>query len=366
MRIPNRFLQYALKALLATAFLGLSATGFAQNTPAAEAASASSAASSAPPEKPIYADRVERDNALLAKAFTDIAKADELQWLETPSEKVLSLYKMGETRKTKGVLLILHAPETPQLWPVQLENLRRNLPLYSWATMALPLPAKYPAVIPARESSSAASSAPAEAASATASATPAPTTSTAESSAAASSEPAKPMIARDQLIAERVEAAIAQLNKIGQFNLVVMVDNSSAPNALAALYKKINKATTTSDTIDGPLQALILVNLQDQEPLSREQLSAIFAVGDLPVMDVFFNPDNKAQEELRRLHKAEAMRQNVKDYQQFMLPAQPPVTIDETQNFWLGKIHGFVATKAEGNEVSNKGGKSASTPIDMK
>lgn len=365
MRITQRFLQYAFISLLTSTFLCLSATAFAQNPPAASEASASSAASSAPPEKPIYADRVERDNALLVKAFTAIAKAEEVQWLETPNEKVLSLYKMGETRKTKGALLILHAPETPQLWPVQLENLRRNLPLYSWATMALPLPAKYAVAIPERESSSAASTS-AEATSAAASSAPAETATTANSSAAASSEPAKPIIARDQLITERVGAAIAQLNKIGQFNLVVMVDNSSAPDALASLYKKINKATTNGDTIDGPIQALILVNLQDQEPLSREQLIGIFAVGDLPVMDVFFNPNNTAQIELRRLHQAEALRQNVKDYQQFILPLQPPVTLDETQNFWLGKIHGFLATKAEGNEVSGKGGNSASTPINMK
>jgi hypothetical protein len=365
MRIPNRFMQYALKSLLTTVFLYLSTSALAQNPPATEAASASSAASSAAPEKPIYADNVERDNDLLVKALTEIAKTDELQWLETPNEKVLSLYKMGETRKTKGVLLILHAPETPQLWPVPLENLRRNLPLYSWATMTLPLPAKYEVAIPARESSSAASTST-EATSAAASSAPAQNATTAESSAAASSEPAKPIIARDQLITERVDAAIAQLNKIGQFNLVIMVDNSSAPAALASLYKKINKATTNSDTIDGPLQALILVNLQDQEPLSREQLSAIFSVSDLPIMDVFFNPDNKVQSELRRLHQAEAMRQNIKDYQQFILPLQPPVTIDETQNFWLGKIHGFLATKAEGSEVSGKRGNSVSTPINMK
>lgn len=344
MYTPNRFSQYALKLLLTLGLAGMSVSGIAQNTPATEA-SASSAASSAPPEKPLYADSVERDNALLAKAFTAIAKADELQWLEPPGEKVLVLYKAGETRKTKGVLLIMHAPETPQLWPTNLENVRRNLPISGWGTMALPLPAKYPVIAPTREFASSAPTADAAASSAT---------SQAESSLAASSEAAKPLIARDKLITGRVDAAVAQLNKLGQFNLVVLVDNSSAPDALAALYPKINKATTTSDTIDSPMQALILVNLQDQEPLSREQLIAIFSVSDMPVMDVFFNPDNKVQTEERRLHHAEAMRQNIKDYQQLVLPAQPLVSVEDTQNFWLGKIHGFVAAKAEGNELPNK------------
>jgi hypothetical protein len=352
----NRLFQYVANLCAATTLACTSFACLAQNAPAATEASISSAVSSAA-EKPIYANNLERDNALLAKAFTAIAKADELQPLETPDEKIISLYKSGETRKPKGALLIMHAPEIPQLWPATLENLRRNLPLYGWATMALPLPAKYQIVVPERESASASSAATASASSAPAEA--------GASSSVASSEAPKPLIPRDKLIGERVEAAVAQLNKIGQFNLVVLVDNSSAPDVLATLYKKINKANTTSDTVDGPLQALILVNLQNQEPLSKEQLAAIFSVADLPVMDVFFNPDNTEQTELRRFHNAEAMRQNVKDYQQLILPNQPTVSVDETQNFWLGKVHGFVARTAEGSELTG-GNNSTSKNIDMK
>ncbi|GGY74141.1 hypothetical protein GCM10011613_19360 [Cellvibrio zantedeschiae] len=356
---PNRLLQYTPKLCVAFAWICLSNFCFAQD-PAAES-SASSAASSAAPEKPIYANNVERDNALLTKAFTAIAKADELQPIETPDEKIITLFKNGETRQTKGALLIMHAPEVPQLWPATLENLRRNLPLYSWATMALPLPAKYQNTVPERESASASSIAAETESSAASSSAPAEAIATTSS---ASSEPAKPLIPRNKLISDRVEAAVAQLNKIGQFNLVVLVDNSSAPDALATLYKKINKSSTTNDTVDGPLQALILVNLQNQEPLTKEQLADIFSVGDLPVMDVFFNPDNTAQAELRRIHHAEAMRKNLKDYQQLILPSQPPVSVDDKQNFWLAKIHGFVARKAEGNEL--QGGSSNSSNLTMK
>lgn len=355
MRCRNRFWQCSLKFAVAAISIALNSAAFAQNEPAANPpsteASASSAASSAPPEKPLYADTVERDNALLVKAFTAIAKADELQWLETPDEKILSLYKAGETRKTKGVLLIMHAPESPQLWPTNLENLRRHLPLSGWATMALPLPTKYPTAIPERTSSSA-SSTPAEPAeAAAASSAPAEPVATAASS---SSSSAKPVIARDKLISGRVDAAVAQLNKLGQFNIVLLVDNSSAPDALAGLYKKISAGTTTGDTVDGPLQALVLVNLQDQEPLTKEQLAAIFSVSALPVMDVFFRVDDSAQKELRRIHQAEAMRKDLKDYQQLILPAQPPVTVDDPKSFWLTKIHGFMERKAEGNEVKGK------------
>lgn len=330
---PNRFLQYALKLLLIARLASLSIASIAQNAPAGE--TASSAAASAPPEKPIYMDSVERDNALLAKAFTAIAKADELQWLEPPGEKVLALYKAGETRKTKGILLIIHAPEIPQLWPANLENIRRNLPLYSWATMTLPLPAKYPNSIPEREVSSAAASS----AEATSSAASEPIAN----ASASSSAPAKMLIARDKLINGRVDAAIEQVNKLGPLDVAVLVDNSSAPDALAALYSKFNSASNS------PLKALILVNLQDQEPLTKAQLAAIFAATKLRMMDVFFNPDSKAQSELRRLHQAEAMRQNVKDYQQLILPNQPSVAIDDTQSFWLGKVYGLLVRKTAEN-----------------
>ncbi len=348
MFILNRLFQYLPKLCVASALVFANAECLAQD-PTANAGTASSAASSVAAEKPIYTSNLERDNALLAKAFTAIAKADELQPLETPDEKIISLYKSGETRKPKGALLIMHAPETPQLWPTNLENLRRNLPLYGWATMALPLPSKYQEAAPEREVAPTSSLAAESASSAAASSAPVEVAATASS---ASSEPPKPLIPRGKLISERVDAAVAQLNKIGQFNLVVMVDNSSAPDALAGLYKKINKSSTTSDTVDGPLQALILVNLQHQEPLTKEQLVAIFSVKDLPIMDVFFDPDNAAQVELRRTHRAEAMRQNLTDYQQFIVPSQPPVAVNDTQNFWLAKIHGFLARKAEGNELT--------------
>lgn len=368
---PYSFWQWPRNSLLAVLLGCLALPAMGQGDAASSASEAASSQSSS--EKPIYTSAAERDNELLAKALLAIAKADEIQWLETPNEKLISLYKAGETRKTKGVLLIVHAPETPQLWPSTLENLRRNLPISGWATMALPVPARYPASVPERESSSAASTNADQASSGSASsssASSAASSSSAASEAAsasssAASEAAKPTLPRNQLVIERVEAAVAQLNKIGQFNLVILVDNSSAPEALTALYSKINTTTTTKDTIDGPVQALVLVNLQDQEPLTKEQLKVVFSVSDMPVMDVFFNPDNQQQKEVRRLHRAEAMRQNIKDYQQLIMAPEPPVAADDTQSFWLGKVHGFMERKAVSSELSNPS-KATTNPVEMK
>ena len=346
----NNVLRKLLKLLLMTYFFCQSCLSFAQNPPATEEAPTPSAAAPVVVEKPIYSSNSERDNELLAKAFTSLAKADELLWLETPDEKILSLYKAGETRKTQGLLLIMHAPEVPQLWPTNLENLRRNLPLYSWSTIALPLPAKYSAETPKRDLPPPAAPATEESSSA------APEVAAASSTA--SSEPAKPILPRDKLIAGRVTAAVGEINKLGKLDLAVLVDNSSAPDALAALYPQFNIAK--ENTAESVLKALILVNLQDQEPLTKTQLAAIFASSNLRVMDVFFNPDNKAQAEMRRLHKAEAMRQNVKDYRQLILPAQPNVSVEDTQNFWLGKTHGFLNSKLE-NDARSKESKSSAS-----
>ena len=351
MLIPNRFPHKSLTLLLMTCAFYQSCLSFAQNSPSSADASASSAASSIA-EKPIYSSNTERDNELLAKAFTSIAKTDELLWLQTPDEKILSLYKAGETRKTLGLLLIMHAPETPQLWPANLENIRRNLPLYSWSTIALPLPAKYSVQAPERDITPTAEPAT-EVSSSVA-------TEAAAESSAASSAKATPILPRDKLIAGRVSAAISEINKLGKMDLAVLVDNSSAPNALATLYPQFNIAK--GNTAESALKALILVNLQDQEPLTKSQLEAIFASSNLRVMDVFFNPDNAAQAEIRRLHQAVAMRQNVKDYQQLILPAQPSVSAEETKSFWLGKVHGFLNRKLQ-EEKNSKVSKS-SAPAD--
>ena len=301
-------------------------------------------------EKPLYSSTQERDNTLLAKA-----NPNEIKWLETTNEKFIALFKAGETRKTKGSLLILHAPETPQLWPAPLESLRRNLPLYGWETMTVPLPQKYPSDTPERDSASQTnSSTEAQNSSTTtslASSSATESTPSTTQSAATSSEAAKPLLPRAQLITERITAAITELNKNGQFNVIMLVDNSSAPESLAGIFKTTNAGTTNKNIVDGPVQALVLVNLQNQEPLTQEQLKTIFTSPDLPVMDVFFDPDNPYQIEVRRLHRAEAMRSKTKDYQQLVLPPEYLININNKQGFWLEKVRGFMEKKAESTEL---------------
>jgi hypothetical protein len=294
--------------------------------PAAEASS--STPLEKPSEKPQDLSAYERDNNLLIAA-----NPTEAQWLETPNEKIVALYKAGETEKTKGTLLLLHTSELPQLWPAPLENLRINLPRYGWDTMAIPLPQKSRANLN-NDSIQSNNSSTNDNASANNS-TPA-------------SDKAKTLAPREQLIAERINAAILDINKKSQSNshLTILVDNSSATDSLAALYKAVS-TSTAKNKINGPLQALILVNLQEQEPLTKTQLAAIFAITELPVMDVFFGADNYAQGEMRRLHHAEAMRKNITRYQQLILPPENQFNASNKQSFWQEKVRGFIEKHTE-------------------
>lgn len=326
----NIFTRQFLLVFLLVFILGLHAHWLMAQEPIPSpiAATSSEASISAPPteavsnatsgEKTIFASSFDRDNALLA-----LALPNEVRWLETPQDKIIALFKARETRKSLGSLLILHAPELPQLWPAPLESLRRNLPLYGWDTMAVPLPSLQATKI---------SGSPESVDSNRSSESTNMDSSSIQTSSAAT-QGITPLL-RTQLINERINAAIKLLNKIGQPNVVVLVDNSSAPDSVVELYK------TT-------IQALILVNLQNQEPLTQIQLAAIFSNIDLPVLEVFFRPDDKYQIEMRRLHQAEAMRKNLKNYQQLILPPENFTAVDNKQSFWLEKVRGFIKKSAK-------------------
>jgi Protein of unknown function (DUF3530) len=319
--------------------LGLESVCVQAESAAASATEASSSSKAAEvlSEKQPYATTHERDNHLLM-----IAKPTEAQWLETPNEKIVVLYKAGETRKTKGILLILHTPESPQLWPAPLENLRVNLPVYGWASLAVPLPQKFR---PDTKNNSTSSE----------NSTNTPNTTSSENTTSSdnsvTTNNAKTFAPREQLIAERTQAAILDIHKkdlsdLAKNNLVVLVDNSAAADSLATLYKTVS-TSTIKNKINGPLQALILVNLQEQEPLTQTQLTTIFSIAELPIMDVFFGSNDDTQLNLRRMHKAEAMRKNVAHYQQLVLPPEHPLNTSNKLNFWQEKVRGFMEKYTE-------------------
>jgi len=337
----------------------------------AESSAASSATSSISKssEAPLYPSRDIRDKSLIAEAMDD-----EAQWLETEHGKILALYRPTEAKKTLGVLILFHAAENPQLWPPMLENLRANLPRYGWETLAISLPQKYPPPVPERQSSSSfsasassASTEPGGEAEATAPEEETATKqeeilATSSSSSSSSSTAASSSVARELLITAYVDAAFNFLKEKGQLNVVVLADNSSTYQVLQNLTPKIKENSSDTTTVDGPLQALVITNLQQQEPITKAELETLFSTEQLPVLDLFFAPSNHEQTESRELHRAVAMRKKIADYHQLLIDNPPKLVEQDHQSYLLGRVRGFMKQKASGTELKGRNDAPADNP----
>lgn len=293
-------------------------------------AAAETPAAPEPAEEPIYPSRTARDNQLLAQAAPE-----QIRWLETPNGQVLALYRPTETRTTKGVMLLLHAAETPPGWPPSLDNLSRNLPRQGWASLAIALPSQTLTPLPLRDTPVVETTATPEETTPAAAANP-PTEPPAEPAAepepATPEEEQPPPPSRAELIGERVTAALAWLAQENPARIVLLVDNSSVLDSLAHLQ--------TLDT--NPVTALVLVNLQPQEALSTAQLETIFTETSAPVLDVFFAPEQAQMTELRKRHRAVALRNKVRVYHQLHLPPQVQAAQDDEKSFWVERVRGFI------------------------
>lgn len=231
------------------------------------------------------------------------ANPKEAVWLETPQGKWLAFYKVTESKENKGVLLMIHASEKPQRWPAVLELLRRHLPLFGWETFALAIPAER---------------------------------------------------LQENTTAETLTAAINYLQQQGKFNLVLLSDNRLLHPATQHLLPQIKPNPKDPKTIDGPMQALVMLNIQAQYPLTQDMLEAIFASPELPVLDVFFNPPFVTQEQDQRLHKTTAARKKLSKYRQQVFAYPEENTLDEPQQFWLSTVRGFMDKEAKGTELKQK------------
>jgi hypothetical protein len=332
-----------------------------QPEPGTEANAEAQSSSARSSEAPLYNSRKERDQTLLANALSD-----EAQWLETEHGKVLALQRITEIRKTHGVLLILHAGEDPEHWPPELNNIRMELPRYGWETLAINLPQKSAASIPERviPAPPAAAENP-DSTTATADADPAnppaadpeaavPTEDPITEAAAADDlAPAEkpPEPSRTELIQASVKAAFEFLQQQGQFNVVLLVDNSSVLDCLSSLLSQIKPNPRDKGTLDGPIQALILTNLQPQEALTKDALDSIFSAPQLPVMDIFFKPDSEEQKAQRRLQQGAALRNKLDTYNQVLIDRQPQTARADEQSFILGRVRGFMMRNAKGIET---------------
>lgn len=357
----NTFISYACALATGLIFsLAVFAQGPSQEPPKEQsqepskeqpaAANDNAQSSTSSSEVPLYESRDMRDKTLIANAA-----GEQAQWLDTEYGKLLAFYRPTEAKKTHGVLILFHSAEDPQTWPPILENLRANLPRYGWETLAVTLPQKYPQPVPARASSASASSSSETAPGAE---PPAPAEN-AQPAAAQASSSSSSRVPRETLVAAYVQAALKFLQEKGQFNAVFLVDNSSADLVLQQLLPQIKENPKDPSTIDGPIQALVITNLQSQEQLTTSELTSIFANKQLPVLDVFFNPDDAEQDKARDLHRAVAMRQKLDNYYQASLDSQPKIVETDPRSFLAARVRGFMQKHASGTEL--KGGDNKKT-----
>lgn len=297
-------------------------------------------------EASLYPSRAMRDKTLIANALDDEGK-----WLDTAYGKILVLHRPTEAKVTKGVLVLFHSAEDPQSWPPMLENLRRNLPRYGWETLAVTMPQAVPKPIPGRENESAEN---ADSNSEDDETTPDENPSPQEaSSSSLSSSSNNNAVSREELIKEYIKVSFAFLHANGQFNAVVLFDNSSLFLGMQQLSSQIKENKRDPNTVDGPMQALVIANLQPQEALNKQQLDSTLNQKQLPVMDVFFAPDSEQQQAQRDLHRAAAMRNKLNHYQQLVTEVQPKSIEDDHTSFLVGRVRGFMKAVAAGSEVSN-------------
>lgn len=361
MHPSSRHTRFAGRATLLLA-LCLSPLGLAQDDaePEPEANVEATPEPKPEPEPPRFASRAERDRQLLAERFPN-----EARWLPMaePESDALALFHPA-IAEPKGALLMFYSAENPPHWPPALANLRQALPRLGWATFALTLPPPDPEPVPERPVETLPQQAPPAAEEdpvAEADDAAEPNEEEAEEEAAAEEEalPEEPEVLplppRAERINQRVNDALAWLAEEGQGNLVVLVDPLSVQEVMAVLQPQLEAGAqgepldTGASPLSGPIRALILVNRADGVTLDIPALEQVFAVPELPVLDVFIGPTARLQQHQQR-HRDVARRQRMANYQTLML-ANPDVrNPDDERSFWVRRIQGFMHLQAEGQE----------------
>ncbi|WP_084646011.1 DUF3530 family protein [Marinimicrobium agarilyticum] len=317
-------------------------------------------------EPPRFASRRERDRELLAERFPD-----EARWLTLPEPeaRALALYRPAMA-EPKGALLMFYSADNPPHWPPPLANLRQSLPRHGWATFAVTLPTPEQPPVPERPIPESPPPPPAEETNETAGdGTEEPVEENEDTAAEEAGEPEapanevaepppeEPLPPRQERIANHVDAALQWLAENGQGNLVVLVDPLAAPEVLAVLQPQLEAGargqppSTGESPLSGPVRALILINRHGGVALSAEQLSQVFIIPELPILDVFVGPSALLQEQQRR-HRDIARREQLNRYQNLLMGAPDVHDPENERSFWVRRIQGFMQRQAEGVEVN--------------
>src|SRR5690606_22416450 len=146
--------------------------------------------------------------------------------------KVMALFRPNFSTKTKGGVVILTSLSPSQPQPPSLHSLQKNLPYHGWETLLVD--------------------------------------TTAISSTSMNAEPST-----DAHLLNILKSSLSFMSNKKNFNLVVMMDNSIAPELMTHLDTSIGKKNKNGK-LDGIVQMVVVINTQNNHQLSHPQLKILF------------------------------------------------------------------------------------------
>ncbi|UTW14222.1 DUF3530 family protein [Marinobacterium rhizophilum] len=285
--------------------------------PATQARAAASAAQSS--TEPPTVLRVRAEPAPQQQGMLDLARAlaqapeTEANWLETNSDRSLTLYQPAIQAEPTGAIILLPDEHSHPDWPEDLHPLRLGLARHGWDTLAIALPRSQPDPLPPRTRPAAGTSAPDSAAASGAQ-------PSGEASAALSTPvdatPQDTEIAPMELYAERVirlcEAAIRHLQS-RQRDYVIFLGTGTGATWAARCAREFQQSH---------LLGLALLNARQPGATAAPQLTQLLTELKLPVVDIYQASEGATEQ--ARLRNNSARRAVLQSYHQRPLPAQLP------------------------------------------
>ena len=149
-----------------------------------------------------------------------------------------------------------------------------------------------------------------------------------------------------QNMQERVDIGLAQLNNLGQFNIVLIAQGLSANWAVASLVERFEN----NPELVG--YALILIDAKTSEYPDYD-LNENLAKLQIPILDIHTNKSAQVLRKVRERRNAVRRTQN-KRYWQIQLPAVR-TRLPQKHNMITRRVRGWLNTHAAGEEVNVKG-----------
>ncbi|MFL0810537.1 MAG: alpha/beta hydrolase family protein [Agarilytica sp.] len=289
--------------------------------------------------------------------------ADELDtseqvWLQAPSEQFLALWQKDRTGNPFGAVLILHGEGQTVDEPDEINALRLSLVHHGWATLSINLPNTKKAKIPPRPTP-----------------TP-PSTNTSEKTgdekeqneknAEAMAEDIEKKIDKtsvqnsqtnneadpEDTSKSRLDAAIAYLNKQGQYNIVIVGHGVAATRAIKYIQsmtgrKNIGKVQV--GVIQRPIRAVIWVAARNNIPETPDHIDQFISDPELPILDIYYGEHYLDDIETKARYRSTREKGVAHYYQVKMM--RPTGSDEDHENRLTRRIRGFLDRHAKGVEV---------------